>query len=226
MDRTKTPPPSQERPRPKNTPYSRGSGSHTAYPTNHTVGDYATYLEEDISSYAKFPFNDFLRVVLNHPEHEWEESLYEAITKKGDFSRSLEGYRRYTAVETDRFPWLTNLLKCIVDELEKSTSNDDDEFDTYFARIDPKHVRGSHAERTPDFGFFKRTAFFRGERAGWDDVKNGPPTDSEYHWMELLGYLEVSLAPPLARSSALDEIQITAPFMKPEAANGKFPVRA
>lgn len=210
MERTTvTPPPhpSQERPQPKETPYSRGSGSHINYASEHTVSNYNTYLHEDTKIFALLPFRDFLRVALNHPEEQWDKTRYEAIVGGERFKESRAAYGAKLgkpAIEQERYPHLRDLLGCIKDGLETDALT----FEVDFGQNDPKSILGSAALRKPDFGIFDLNAFERGPRCNQPDKKNTPPDNARYHWSELFGFLEVTLAKHPSKLAVLDEIQL------------------
>ena len=193
----------------QDTPYSRGSGSHSAYERQHTRAAYAEYLREDIRTQREMPFRDALSIILNLKEDEWAEgtalrSTFEQIANKKSFLDFLRSYRTQTS-ERARYEWFVKMVNLALDQLaskhDESKGNSagvsksgasGNSFNLRVCRNDPRIMLGSNASRSPDCSFLWRHILNRGSRKS-NPLFKPPPEGCGFHWFELLAFLEFKL---------------------------------
>lgn len=205
----------------KDTPQSRGSGSHTAHETMHTQPEFAAYLHEDIRHQQTMSPETALELILNLKEDDWKEGrrphgIFEGITKEGKFEELLDSYRQQMLDETERYQPFVKLCNYVFDELKLSNQHDADgkmkgkgkgkgkrrqreeppkeDSDLCFCRNDPIHILGSHAGRKPDCIGTLRHIMQRGGRKHLD-LSRGLKDRSglALHWYELLMFIEFKM---------------------------------
>jgi hypothetical protein len=172
------------------TPWNKGSGSHSVFRHKHTQDDYKPYLKEDLKySQASISFDEFLKHILHVP-HEWcrQEKPLILIKKIVNSKRYLDMLQRYTARihhEMEHYHAFTELVNHAMDQLR-----DSEEFVVSFCRNDPVIVKGSYAQRKPDGAGVEHDVLNEGERDGVDNLSKEGPRGNALFWTDFISFLE------------------------------------
>lgn len=170
------------------TPWNKGSGSHSGFRHKHTQDDYKPYLKEDLKySQASISFDEFLKHIL-YISPEWcrqEKLLIEKIVDSKRYQDMLQCYAAPIHHETERYYPFLELVNHATGQLRES-----DEFVVSFCRNDPIIVKGSYAQRKPDGGGVEHGVVNEGERGGVDNISQGGPEGNAFLWTDFVSFLE------------------------------------
>ena len=172
----------------QDTPWNKGSGSHSRFNTQNTQQEYKPYLEEDLkNSKVTIPFEEFLTHILR-VSPEWRDqtkTLIDKITESEEYNQNLEAYTADIARETDRYHPFAELANYVMQQLQGKK-----EPDICFGRNDPIIVRGSCAHRKPDVCTAHKDVVNEGERGGVDNLSKKGPAECPFHWADLISFWE------------------------------------
>jgi hypothetical protein len=174
----------------QSTPYSRGSGSHYSYQSQHCQHDYKPYLREDLAHQYKISLDKFLNDILCHglSLDSANTSQNHDIVSDKRFQTLLSKYRKPVDQETDRYSPFIELANHVIDQL-----NINPDSRTRFCRNDPVTIGGSPAKRKPDVVVVLNKSL---EVPGRCDVENPiehGPKQAPFWWTELLSFFEFKL---------------------------------
>jgi hypothetical protein len=174
------------------TPFSKGSGSHSGYHENHTRDDYAHFLEEDLSHKVVVGFDSFLEHFLNIPitSPAWLSENLSTINKILEqdilYLQLVQEYARKISVEMDRYQPFVKLANHAISQIRGNKS----ESNIVFCRNDPAYIQGSAADRKPDTVIVNIDTALAGLRGGVDNMSKEGPKEQPFHWDELLSFFE------------------------------------
>jgi len=172
----------------QDTPWSKGSGSHSGFRNRHTQDDYKPYLKEDLRcSKASIAFDEFLKHILR-VSPEWrlqEKSSIEKIVNSKRYQDMLQCYTSQIHHETERYHPFTELVNHAMEQLRGQ-----DEFVVSFCRNDPIIVKGSYAQRKPDSTGVENDVVNEGERGGVDNLSKEGPVGNAFFWTDVISFLE------------------------------------
>jgi hypothetical protein len=190
-----TPPPSA--PVPLSTPPSNGAGSNAAHKMIPTQTAYRPYLTVDIAPSPSIPFKDFLSVIFPQGDKYPDLGMIRArISNDAKFKELIKTYaEKDAAEEEDRYEPFNSLVNRMF-ELLGQTSQED----IVITRNDPGRILGSASIRKPDCVVVHQKAMEYGDRTNVDNMsKKGPPKDGNFHWSELLAFVEFKLVNNIAK---------------------------
>ena len=172
----------------QDTPWSRGSGSHSEFHNRRTQDDYKPYLKEDLKcNKAKITFDEFLKHILR-VSPEWrhqEKSTIHSIVNSKRYKDMLELYTSQIYHETERYHPFVELVNYAMETLCGR-----EEFIMSFCRNDPIIVKGSYAQRKPDVAGVENGVLNEGERGGVDKLSKKGPAGNPFFWADLVSFLE------------------------------------
>jgi len=172
----------------QDTPWSKGSGSHSGFRNRHTQDDYKPYLKEDLEcSRASITFDEFLKHILRVPP-EWSVQEQPRIKEIVSTKRYQDVLQRYTARihnETERYHPFIELVNHAMEKLRAQNK-----FVVSFCRNDPIIIKGSYAQRKPDGAGVENGVLNEGERGGVDNLSKEGPVGNAFFWTDLVSFLE------------------------------------
>lgn len=170
------------------TPWNKGSGSHSGFRHKHMQDNYKPYLKEDLKySQASISFDEFLKCILHVPPElcRQEKPLIENIVNSKRYQDMLQRYVARIHHETECYYPFTELVNHATAQLRESN-----EFVVSFCRNDPIIVKGSYAQRKPDGGGVEHGVENEGEREGVDNISRGGPEGIVFLWTDFISFLE------------------------------------
>ena len=176
----------------QDTPWNKGSGSHSHFDVQNTQQEYKFCLEEDLKkSKVTISFEQFLTHILRvSPEwHNQEKTRINKIAKSEEYNKQLQTYAKEVTRETDRYSTFAELANYVMKQLQGK-----EEPDICFCRNDPIIVRGSCAHRKPDVCTSHKDVMNEGERGGVDNLSKGGPTKCPFCWVDLISFWEFKRA--------------------------------
>lgn len=167
------------------TPYSKGSGSHSSYRQHSTQDDYQPYLREDLSNLTFISFDQFLHTFLSIPVDflpKYGLSMAKHFCKDHSYMPYIRKYAKAVTHENQRYIPFVELVNHVM-PICCGKNN------VVSCRNDAIIVRGSVAQRKPDVVFMPPSATTLGKRGGVSKMPNGPEAEP-FHWVELWGFVE------------------------------------
>ena len=180
----------------QDTPWNKGSGSHSHFDAQNTQQEYTPYLEEDLKkSKVTISFEQFLTHILRvSPEWRNQEKIrINKIAKSEEYNKKLQTYAKEVTRETDRYLPFAELANYVMKQLMKQLQGKE-EPDICFCRKDPIIVRGSCAQRKPDVCTAHKDVMNEGERGGVDNLSKGGPPGYPFCWVDLISFWEFKRA--------------------------------
>jgi hypothetical protein len=170
----------------QDTPWSRGSGSHSEFHNRHTQDDYKPYLKEDLKcNKATITFDEFLKHILRvSPEWSQQEKSTNIVNSKR-YNDMLELYTSQIHHETERYHPFVELVNHAMETLRGR-----EELVMSFCRNDPIIVKGSYAHQKPDVVGVENGVLNEGERGGVDNLSKKGPAGNAFFWADLVSFLE------------------------------------
>ena len=176
----------------QDTPWNKGSGSHSHFDAQNTQQEYKPYLEEDLKkSKVTISFEQFLTHILR-VSPEWrnqEKTRIDNIAKSEEYIKKLKTYAKEVTRDTDRYRPFAELANYVMKQLQGKG-----EPDICFCRNDPIIVRGSCAQRKPDVCTAHKDVMNEDERGGVDNLSKEGPAGSPFRWVDLISFWEFKRA--------------------------------
>ncbi|KAK0476419.1 hypothetical protein IW261DRAFT_1367795 [Armillaria novae-zelandiae] len=181
--------------KPKTTPYNVGAASHRAFHMKYDRKDYDNFIREDLATRVFIPSDDFLRVILHLPG-DWREdpsitSLIEKVKNDEQWKELWADYVTQCGQKDEKLLYRPHSSLCNR-ALNLIKIDSPSEPDIGFYRQDPKYVKGTNANLSPDV-ITLLLSLFNSSKNKIADIEAGGPTNS-IGWPQLLQWLDFKLS--------------------------------
>ncbi|KAK0218288.1 hypothetical protein EDD85DRAFT_867011 [Armillaria nabsnona] len=181
--------------KPKTTPYNLGAASHRAFHIKYDRKDYDNFIREDLATRVFIPSDDFLRVILHLPG-DWRTdptitALIEKVKSDEQWKKFWADYAAQCGQKDESMLYHPHSSLCNR-ALDLIKSDSPLEPDIGFYRQDPKVVKGTNANLSPDV-ITLLLSLFNSSQNNIRDIEAGGPKNS-VGWPQLLQWLDFKLS--------------------------------
>ncbi|KAK0213999.1 hypothetical protein IW262DRAFT_289479 [Armillaria fumosa] len=181
--------------KPKTTPYNNGAASHRAFHMKYDRKDYGNFIREDLATRVFIPSDDFLRVILHLPK-DWRKdpsitSLIEKVKNDEQWKKLWADYVVQCGQTDEKLLYRPHSSLCNR-ALDLIKIDSPSEPDIGFYRQDPKYVKGTNANLSPDV-ITLLLSLFNSSKNKIADIEAGGPQNS-IGWPQLLQWLDFKLS--------------------------------
>ncbi|KAK0209753.1 hypothetical protein IW262DRAFT_1498223 [Armillaria fumosa] len=180
---------------PKTTPYNIGAASYRAFHMKYDRKDYDNFIREDLLTRVFIPSDDFLRVILHLPG-DWRKdpsitSLIEKVKNDEQWKKLWADYMVQCGQTDEKLLYRLHSSLCNR-ALDLIKIDFPSELDIGFYRQDPKYVKGTNANLSPDV-ITLLLSLFNSSKNKIADIEAGGPQNS-IGWPQLLQWLDFKLS--------------------------------